>query len=209
MKKIIIGISGASCSGKTWISQNFVRSRPDDITVFYLDNYYKEMFFVNCLEYRHDNPKSIDYASAFEDLCSLRDGIDTFIPFYDYVTHSVTRRELVKPANIIIVDGIFSFYNNKLCDLFDIKLWIDSDLSVLLERRISRDVSERGRDYHEVIDRVEKNVIPSYNKFILDLRRKSDIIYDNTKIESNPIIVEIILRYADYLISKSNSLSNQ
>ena len=175
----VIGISGASCSGKTWLANIIKRKKPEIITIFSLDNYYKNISFVNSLEFRHDNPESIDYASALKDLKNLTNGIDTNIPEYDYETHAVTGHKLVRPTPITIIEGLFVFYNEKLRNLLDLKIWVECDKDTLLSRRIQRDIKERGDNYNEAFKRYTIYVIPAYNKYIEPYKIFSDIIVNS------------------------------
>lgn len=178
-KPFVIGISGASCSGKTWLANIIKNKRPDITTIFTLDCYYKNASFVNTLNFRHDNPNAIDYTLALTDLKNLINGLPANIPLYDYATHSVNGHKIQYATPIIIVEGLFVFYNEELRSLIDLKIWIESNDDTLLERRIKRDIAERGDDYTEALDRYVKDVKPAYRKYIQPCKIYSDIIVNS------------------------------
>ncbi len=178
-KPFVIGISGASCSGKTWLANMIKNKRPDITTIFTLDSYYKNASFVNSLNFRHDNPNAIDFTLALTDLKKLINGLPANIPLYDYVTHSVSGYKLQNATPIIIVEGLFVFYNEEFRNLFDLKIWVESNEDKLLERRIKRDIAERGDNYTEALERYLKDVKPAYCKYIQPCKIYSDIIVNS------------------------------
>lgn len=200
-RRILIGISGASCSGKTWLAKKFYQMRPNSVCLFDLDSYYKEHEFVSSLEYKHDNPSAINFEDALIDLCLLKSGKEVKIPEYDYELHRRISKRLCKPKPIIVVDGLFVFANKRLRNELDIKIWVDSGEDLRYERRVRRDTVERGRDVNEVIDRYAEDVKPGYQKHIQPLREEADIILENNGRDRNqqPMIVDMLLAYIDKL----------
>lgn len=171
-----IGISGASCSGKTWLADKIKSIYPDKIVVFPMDSYYKGNEFVETLEFRYDNPLSVDYSKFYNDLYALRTGEIVGLPIYDYESHKIVGVEQIQAKFIIVVEGLFSFYEESIRGLFDLKIWTEASDEVLLNRRIERDVRERGDTYYSIIKRYEKEVLPAYEKYIKNLMSFADFV---------------------------------
>lgn len=176
---LIIGISGASGSGKSYISKKIVDAFPDYCCAFGLDNYYKAPDFVTNLKYQHDNPDSIDYQKALEDLESLIQQNELKFPVYDYKTHKIIGWEIKKATPIIIVEGLFIFYDPIFRQRMQIKIWIDAEESLRYKRRVNRDVMERGEKLTDVQIRYVNNVKPAYEEYIMQCRNYANIIYKN------------------------------
>lgn len=198
-KSIVVGISGPSCSGKTWLAQKISKVRQDKVTVFDLDSYYKDVSFVSSLEHRHDNPNSINYDQAIAHLAVLKNGREVSIPTYDFETHQVNGEKLCKPNSLIIVEGIFVFYNEWLKEQLDLKVWVSSPDDICLDRRISRDGLERGRTTEEVLTRYKKDVRPGYQKYISPLQIHADVVFQNTgsNYDEQPKIIDMIIGYVN------------
>lgn len=175
IKPYIIGISGASCSGKTWLATKIRNKRPDVISIIALDNYYKDISFVNSLEYRHDNPNAIDYTNVISDIEKLIGGNSINVPKYDYDLHSTIGTSLIEPTPIIIIEGLFTYFNPRLRELIDFKIWIDVEEKIILERRLKRDIEERGDNYDSAMIRYEQDTKPAYYKYIEPLKILADI----------------------------------
>jgi uridine kinase len=195
-KTIVIGISGGSCSGKTWLVDQFEKICPKDICRFELDGYYKELEYVDNLEHTHDNPDSIDLDCALRDLLRLKAGEETQVPRYSFETHSNAGSYLCKPSSILVVEGIFAFSKLEFLQEFDFKVWIEADDIIRYKRRLDRDVKERGRDTEEVAVRYDQNVKPGYEKFIYPNRRSADItIHNNDRNNTIPEGLYALLAY--------------
>jgi uridine kinase len=197
--RLVIGISGPSCSGKTWLAKKLKEIRPHSSCLFDLDSYYKDIEYVSALEHRHDNPSSINFDDALVDLTLLKSGKDVEIPIYNFETHEKCGYTTCKPAQLIIFEGLFIFANERLRKEIDLKLWIDSGEGVRYHRRIKRDTNQRGRSIEEVIRRYDDDVQPGYLKFVHPLRQHADIIIQNNGMDDgwNPLVLDIIISYFD------------
>jgi uridine kinase len=184
-KNIVIGISGGSCSGKTWLSHQFERICPKPICLFDLDGYYKDLNDVNKLEHNHDNPDSIDFDDALYDLAQLKAGKEVQVPKYSFESHTRIGFSTCKPASIIVVEGIFTFSKPRFLKEIDFKVWIEADEIRKYQRRLYRDEKERDRTISEIIQRYDQNVMPGYEKFIRPNRRHADIIIHNNAQDSS------------------------
>ncbi len=193
----VIGISGASGSGKTWFANQLKNELYDSSCIFTLDSYYKNVDYVNCLEYRHDNPSAIDYDKAFKDLSILLRGKILKLPKYDYDTHEVISETIIKPTPVIIIEGLFAFSNKRFFDVMDLKVWIEAHEDIRFNRRISRDIDERGDNYEDVISRYKNDVEPAYYKYTKKGIEFADCIFLNsTNNNKKPLLIDIIVKYA-------------
>lgn len=177
---IVIGIAGGTGSGKTTITREIVEHFGSDVTVIYHDNYYKEhhdMSYEERSKLNYDHPDAFDTDLLVEDLKALRQGEAIECPLYDYTIHDRSSQTLmIRPARVIIVEGILIFHSPALRDQMDIKLFVDADADVRILRRIQRDVKERGRSLDSVISQYLTTVKPMHEAFVEPSKRYADII---------------------------------
>jgi uridine kinase len=181
MKNVItIGIAGGTGSGKTTITKKLMQRFGGDVSVVYHDNYYKahhNMPYEERAKLNYDHPNAFDTDLLVEDLKKLRRGETIYCPVYDYSIHDRSDKTLeVKPARVIIVEGILIFQSKELCDQMDIKIYVDTDADVRILRRITRDVRDRGRSLDSVIDQYLTTVKPMHEQFVEPSKRNADII---------------------------------
>jgi uridine kinase len=193
----VIGISGASCSGKTWLAEKFQSLNPDKITLFDLDSYYRERHNVEGLDCKHDNPSAIDFGQAIKDLVLLKAGREVTIPIYNFDTHEKVGEKVCKPAPLIVVEGLFAFANKTFRNEIDIKVWVNAGDVLRHQRRVRRDTQERGRDVLEVLNRYEEDVVPGFEKFIKPLQEYADLVLENNGRNSDqkPLVVDMLMSY--------------
>ena len=150
MKSIIIGIAGGTGSGKTTLTER-LRDHfgADEVSVINHDSYYKrhdELPYEERCKLNYDHPDSFDTELLVQHLQALRRGESVKVPVYDYTIHNRSDKTItVHPAPVIIVEGILIFASQELCDMMDMKVFVDTDADVRILRRIVRDVKERGR----------------------------------------------------------------
>ena len=178
---LIIGIAGGSGSGKTTVVKAITEQLKDKVTVIPQDSYYKDLSHATDEEKRvhnFDHPDSIDFDLLRQQLKELREGKTVEQPIYSYLTCGRSKDETltVKPADIIIVEGILIFTDAKLRQLMDIKIFVDADDDDRVMRVISRDIAERGKTVDWVIERYTNTVKPMYHQFIEPSKRYADII---------------------------------
>ena len=181
MKNVItIGIAGGTGSGKTTITKKLMQRFGGDVSVVYHDNYYKahhNMPYEERAKLNYDHPNAFDTDLLVENLKKLRRGETIYCPVYDYSIHDRSDKTLeVKPARVIIVEGILIFQSKELCDQMDIKIYVDTDADVRILRRITRDVRDRGRSLDSVIDQYLNTVKPMHEQFVEPSKRNADII---------------------------------
>ncbi|NRT88641.1 uridine kinase [Clostridium beijerinckii] len=177
---MIIGIAGGSGSGKTTLAQNIREAFSDDVVILCHDYYYKSNEGISLEERKklnYDHPNSFDTDLLIEQLRQLKAGNTIYHPVYSFVEHTRLNETVeVKPAKVVIVEGILIFENEELCDLMDIKVFVDTAGDVRIIRRLLRDVKERGRDLGSVINQYLGTVKPMHEEFVDPSKRRADII---------------------------------
>ena len=179
-KVMVIGIAGGTGSGKTTITKKIIREFGRDVSVIHHDNYYKahhDMSREDRAKLNYDHPDSFDTDMLIEAVRDLKNGRSVSCPVYDFSIHDRTDKTItVNPAKVVIVEGILIFQSQELCDLMDIKLYVDTDADVRILRRIVRDVRDRGRSLESVVDQYLTTVKPMHEQFVEPSKRRADII---------------------------------
>ena len=178
---LVIGIAGGSGSGKTTVVQAITKQLKENVVVIPQDSYYKDSSYLPLEERQKvnfDHPDSIDFELLNRQLRELKEGKIIEQPVYSYLTCSRSRTETVtvKPADVIIIEGILIFTCAELRDQMDIKIFVDADDDDRLMRIMARDIMERGKTVETVIQRYSKTVKPMYLQFIEPSKRYADII---------------------------------
>ena len=177
---ITIGIADGTGSGKTTITRRLQQRFSDSVSVVYHDNYYKahdDMSYEERSKLNYDCPDAFDTELLLRDLRALRRGEAIRCPVYDYTIHNRSDKTvLVRPAPVIIVEGILIFQDPRLCELLDIKIFVDTDADVRILRRIVRDVRDRGRSLESVVDQYLNTVKPMHEMYVEPSKRNADII---------------------------------
>ncbi len=181
MQTILIGIAGGTGSGKTTLADKLVESfGRDEVSILRHDNYYKRHDGMNYEErskLNYDHPDAFDTELLCEHIRLLKEGKAIEMPVYDYSIHNRSKETIcVNPAPVIVLEGILIFAEPELCDLMDIKVFVDTDADVRILRRIVRDVKERGRSLDSVITQYLTTVKPMHEQFVEPSKRRADII---------------------------------
>lgn len=201
---IVIGIAGGTGSGKTTITRKIMQHFGGDVSVVYHDNYYKahhNMSYAERTKLNYDHPDAFDTDLLVADLKKLRRGEAIQCPVYDYTTHDRSNKTItVKPAKVIVVEGILIFQSEELCKLMDIKIYVDTDADVRILRRIVRDVRDRGRSLESVVNQYLTTVKPMHEQFVEPSKRKADIIIPEGG--HNQVALEMVLERVRAHITK-------
>lgn len=180
MDVMVIGIAGGTGSGKTTLTNRLKEHFGDDVSVIYHDNYYKrhdEMPYEERCLLNYDHPEAFDTDLMIEHLRALKAGKVIHCPVYDYTIHNRSDETTeVRPAKVIIVEGILIFQSCELRSLMDIKIFVDTDADVRILRRIMRDVKKRGRSLDSVVEQYLTTVKPMHEQFVEPSKRAADII---------------------------------
>ncbi|GAB4503277.1 MAG: uridine kinase [Anaerolineales bacterium] len=178
---LVIGIAGGSGSGKTTVAQEILQ-RVGSARIAFLqhDSYYKDLSGLppaQRAEVNFDHPNSLETELLISHIEQLKRGQPVAVPVYDFATHSRTDKTFtVTPRGVIIVEGILIFVEPALRNLFDVKIFVDTDADIRLIRRIQRDISERGRTVENVIKQYQATVRPMHLEFVEPSKRYADVI---------------------------------
>jgi uridine kinase len=178
---LVIGIAGGSGSGKTTVAQTILqRVGPDRISFLQHDSYYKDLSGLpptQRAEVNFDHPHSLETDLLTQHILQLKAGQPVAVPIYDFSTHSRTDRTFtVQPRGVILVEGILIFVEASLREMFDVKIFVDTDSDIRFIRRLQRDISERGRTVDSVIKQYQTTVRPMHMEFVETSKRYADII---------------------------------
>ena len=181
METILIGIAGGTGSGKTTLADKLVDSfGRDEVSILRHDNYYKrhdDMSYEDRCKLNYDHPDAFDTDLLCEHIKMLKAGQSIEMPVYDYTIHNRSDDTVtVTTAPVIVLEGILIFAEPELCNLMDIKVFVDTDADVRILRRITRDVKERGRSLDSVITQYLTTVKPMHEQFVEPSKRMADII---------------------------------
>ncbi|MBU2970788.1 uridine kinase [Pseudoalteromonas sp. C2R02] len=199
MTRTIIAIAGASASGKSLFSQTIYNElvnelEPGAIAILEEDAYYRDQShlpFDHRTQTNYDHPDAFEHELMCEHLMQLRAGNAVEVPTYDYAQHTrsdKTRR--INAAKVIIVEGILLLSDEKLCEEFNIKVFIDTPLDICLMRRMQRDIEERGRSLPSVIEQYQATVRPMFYQFIEPSKQNADLVV--TRGGKNRVAIDLI-----------------
>jgi uridine kinase len=180
-KPVVIGVAGGSGSGKTSVTKAIYESfKGHSITMLQQDYYYKDQSdlpFEERLKTNYDHPLSFDNDLLIEHIEMLLRYEPIDKPVYDYSLHTRSKEIIeVEPKDVIILEGILVLEDERLRNLMDIKLFVDTDADIRIIRRMSRDIKERGRTLDSVIEQYTNVVRPMHNQFIEPTKRYADVI---------------------------------
>lgn len=205
LKPILIGITGGTGSGKSTVSKKILSSiNETNITIIEQDAYYKDqskLSFEKRVKTNYDHPLAFDNELLVKDLQRLLNGENINKPIYDFERHN--RKEesiLVEPKRIIILEGILVLFEEKIRELLDIKIFVDTDSDVRVIRRILRDINHRGRTLDSVVNQYMETVRPAHIQFIEPTKKHADIIIPEGGY--NKVAIDLI-------VAKINSILNQ
>jgi uridine kinase len=182
MKKgILIGICGASGSGKTMLAKSVLKQVDSkQVVLIQEDSYYKDLKDIPLHQRgirNFDHAEAFDHRLLIEQVSDLLAGRSINHPVYDYKTHTRTAEtRTVDPHDIVILEGILVMHVKELRDMMDIKVYIDVPADICFIRRLQRDISERGREVQSVIDQYLHTVRPGYYRYVEPSRQYADII---------------------------------
>ncbi|GGA42330.1 uridine kinase [Paenibacillus physcomitrellae] len=179
---LIIGIAGGTGSGKTTVARSVIdRLGSGKVTFISQDNYYKDHSHLSLSErelINYDHPFAFDNELLIEHLKQLKSGQAAQAPVYDFTVHgrSTDKSVELKPNNIVIIEGLHVLSDEKLRELLDIKVFVDTDPDVRILRRVLRDIEERGRTIQSIHNQYLTTVKPMHEAFIEPSKKYADLI---------------------------------
>lgn len=193
---LIVGIAGGTGSGKTTVVKKVMARFPnEEVTVISQDAYYKDNGQIPLEERQKinfDHPDSLEFSLLIEHLEKLKKGQSIEMPIYSYLTCLRSKETItVKPARVVLVEGILILTDAGLRNMLDIKVFVDADADDRLGRVIQRDIVERGRSVLMVLERYHDTVKPSHLQFIEPSKRYADIIIPGGG--ENQIGIEVLI----------------
>lgn len=178
---IIIGVTGGSGSGKTTVSKKILEQLDGhSISIIQQDSYYKDQAGMTMEERRavnYDHPLAFDSDLLYQHLKMLKQRQAIDVPVYDY-TISTRSPEVIhqEPTDVVILEGILILSDERIRDMLDIKVYVDTDDDIRIIRRIERDTQERGRSLESIITQYLTGVKPMYHQFIEPTKCYADLI---------------------------------
>ncbi|HYG57677.1 MAG TPA: uridine kinase [Symbiobacteriaceae bacterium] len=178
--KAVIAIAGGTGSGKTTFAKKIVDQLPNHVALLTHDAYYKDnrhLSYEDRCRLNYDHPEAFDTDLFTEHVRTLKAGHPIERPVYNFSTHlreDYTIR--VEPLDIVLVEGILILEHPALRQLFDLRIFVDTDADVRILRRITRDINERGRTLSSVISQYLETVKPMHEAFVEPTKRYADVI---------------------------------
>lgn len=178
---LTVGIAGGTGSGKTTVVRKLIEMLPPgEVVILPQDSYYKDNSHISIEERQKinfDHPDSVEWTLLMAHLAELREGRPIEMPIYSYLTCLRSKETIaVRPAEVVVVEGILVLVDPGLRTMLDIKVFVDADADDRLGRVIQRDIVERGRSVLVVLERYNMTVKPSHLQFIEPSKRYADII---------------------------------
>ena len=203
---LIIGIYGGTGSGKTTIV-NMIASyfSSNDIEIISQDSYYKDnsdISYEDRCKLNFDHPDAIDFNLLHKHIKNLRKGETVEQPIYDFKIHNRLKKTIqIKPKKILILEGILIMCHAEIRSIFDLKIYINANSKTRMERRIKRDIVERGRSRDEVLKRYIETLKPMHEKFIEPTKIYANYIIEN-QLNNKLNIDELLEKMKLYLDEK-------
>jgi len=200
VEPFVIGICGGSASGKTTVANKIISELGVPwVTLLSMDSFYKvlnekqhEQAAAN--EYNFDHPDAFDFDLLVKTLNKLKEMKKVEVPIYNFVTHRREQKTVsMYGANVIVFEGILAFHDEKIRDMLDMKIFVETDSDVRLARRLKRDITQRGRDIGGVMAQYNNHVKPSYDRYIAPTMQHADIIVPRGG--ENEVAINLIVQH--------------
>ena len=178
---IIVGICGASGSGKSTLAEELVKNINKPAVLINQDAYYRDhayLPFEERAKINYDEPNVFEHDELLYDMKQLSEGKSITRKKYDYANHCRADRtdEIIEPADIVIIEGIHAFYDERLRAMMDFKIYIRVDPDICLLRRVKRDINHRGREINGIAEQYLSTVKPMYERYIKNYIEYADLI---------------------------------
>ena len=206
-KPVIIGVAGGTGSGKTTVARALVDAfKGQSVVMIEQDAYYKdqsEMTMEERYKTNYDHPFAFDNDLLIEQIKQLQEHKAIEKPVYDYAAHTRSDQTiLIEPVDVVIVEGILALEDNRLRDLMDIKVFVDTDADVRILRRMQRDLNERGRSIDSVVAQYTNVVRPMHLQFCEPTKRYADIIVPEGG--ENFVAIDLLVTKIRWVLTERN-----
>ncbi|KAI3369104.1 hypothetical protein L3Q82_026070 [Scortum barcoo] len=209
----LIGVAGGTASGKSsvcskimeMLGQNEIDHHQRQVAILSQDSFYRVLTAEQKAkalkgQFNFDHPDAFDNDLIIATLWDIKEGKTVHIPVYDFVSHSRKEETVtVYPADVVLFEGILMFYSQKIRDLFQMKLFVDTDADTRLSRRVLRDISERGRDLESVLAQYITFVKPAFEEFCLPTKKYADVIIPRGA--DNLVAINLIVQHIQDILN--------
>lgn len=211
MKPYLIGITGGTASGKSYVSKKLHEIDPDNIVTISQDNYYRG--FYRCIpqnersKYNYDYPGAIDSQLLHKHIQALLAGEAITMPLYSFSEEDCDAAAVeVLPKPVLVIEGILALSNPAVRELLDLKIFVDVESDIRLGRRLLRDINERGRGVEEALQMYLSSAAPNYRRFVEPKKQYADIIISNngTVVEFDNSIDVIAAKVREIIAKRKN-----
>jgi uridine kinase len=205
LNPVIVGVAGGSGSGKTTVSRAILDAvGADRIAYIQQDSYYRDASHLppeERVKINFDHPDSLETDLLVEHLGRLQAGEEVAVPTYNFATHSrMPSTERVNPHPVILVEGILIFAERPLQEMFDVKIYVDTEADIRFIRRLQRDLVERGRSINSVIEQYLQTVKPMHEEFVEPSKRHADVIIPRGG--HNRVALDMVISRVQSLLSE-------
>merc|ERR1712066_170610 len=216
-KPFLIGVAGGTASGKSTVCERIMEAVVEQnngherqIISLSQDSFYRELDDAESAQaakgtFNFDHPDAFDHELMINCLKDIQEAKPTKVPVYDFKTNSRKPGEFtdIFPSDVVLLEGILVFYNKEVRDLFDMKLFVDTDADTRLARRVLRDIEDRGRDLEHILQRYTNLVKPAFEEFCLPTKKFADVIIPRGA--DNTVAITLVAQHITDIIWAKNS----
>jgi len=218
----LIGVAGGTASGKTTVCKRLMESLGQNkrsnlekqVVSLSQDSFYRELSPTEIVKankgmFNFDHPDAFDNELMESVLQDIIQGRPTKIPIYDFKTNARVPGEftVIYPSDVVMVEGILVFYFPRIRELFNLKLFVDTDADTRLARRVLRDIEERGRDLEHVLHQYTTLVKPAFEEFCIPTKKYADVIVPRGA--ENTVAIDLIKQHIQDILWRSHNDSKQ
>jgi len=218
-KPFLIGVAGGTASGKSTVCERIMEAVVEQnngherqIISLSQDSFYRELDEAESAQaakgtFNFDHPDAFDHDLMVNCLKDIQEAKPTKVPVYDFKTNSRKPGEFTEifPSDVVLLEGILVFYNKEVRDLFDMKLFVDTDADTRLARRVLRDIEDRGRDLEHILQQYTNLVKPAFEEFCLPTKKFADVIIPRGA--DNTVAITLVAQHITDIIWAKNSSS--